>query len=253
MLVLGIGRATRLLRFCSELQKSYRGEVVLGAATSTLDDTGEIVATFEMPGVSIAEVRAAAAALTGPIEQIPPMVSALKVGGQRLHALARQGIEIERKARRVEVYRFDVEETADGRVFAISVDCSSGTYVRSLAADLGAALGGGAHLRRLRRLAVGHFDLTGAVFPEAISAKAVRPSRQLVAHLPSSAVDDDVATMVRHGRVLERRRIGAVGDGPFAVLDQSGALLAIYAPASVERSKPLVVVDAQQSVRSDAH
>ncbi len=244
MLVLGLGRATRLLRFAADLEKRYVGEVVLGVATSTLDDEGEVVATFNMAGVSLDDVRSVAATLTGSIEQIPPMVSALKVGGRRLHALARQGIEIERAPRTVEVRRFDVEATTNDLVFRIEVDCSSGTYVRTLAADVGAALGGGAHLRALRRLSVGHFDLSGAVTPADVSAAAVRAPRELVAHLPEGTVDEDVATMVRHGRVLERRRIGAVGDGPFVLYDENGVLLAIYAPVGAERSKPLVVLTA---------
>jgi tRNA pseudouridine55 synthase len=241
---LGVGRATRLLRFASDLEKRYVGEVVLGVATSTLDDEGEIVATFEMKGVLLDDVRAAAAKFTGPIEQVPPMVSALKVGGRRLHALAREGVEIDRAPRAVEVRRFDVEATANERVFRIEVDCSSGTYVRALAADLGTALGGGAHLRALRRLSVGHFGLSGAVFPQDVSAAAMRAPGELVAHLAKGVVDEEVAAMVRHGRVLERRRIGTVGDGPSVIYDENGVLLAVYAPVSAERSKPLVVLAA---------
>ncbi len=246
MLVLGVGRATRLLRFASELEKRYVGEVVLGVATSTLDDEGEVVAEFDMDGVTLDDVRAAATAFTGSIEQIPPMVSALKVGGRRLHALARQGIEVERAPRTVEVLRYDVEETADPLVFRVDVVCSSGTYVRALAADLGTSLGGGAHLRALRRLSVGHLDLAGAVAPEDVTAAALRPPNELVAHLAKGVVDADVAAMVRHGRVLERRRIGTVGDGPSAIYDENDALLGVYAPVSAERSKPLVVFAANQ-------
>lgn len=242
VLVLGVGRATRLLRFASELSKRYVGELVLGIATSTLDDTGEVVATFAMDGVTLDDVRAAAVALTGVIEQVPPMVSAVKVGGRRLHALAREGIEVERAPRTVEVRRFDVDATTRDDVFRIEVDCSSGTYVRVLAADLGSALGGGAHLRSLRRLSVGHFDLSGSVAPGEIGPGALRAPDELVAHLARGAVDAHVAAMVRHGRVLERRRIGMVGDGPFAVYDESGVLLAVYTPVSAERSKPLVVL-----------
>lgn len=242
MLVLGVGRATRLLRFASDLEKRYVGEVVLGVATSTLDDEGEIVATFAMDEVTLDDVRAAAASFTGAIEQVPPMVSALKVGGRRLHALARAGIEVERAPRTVEVRRFDVEATTNAHVFSIEVDCSSGTYVRALAADLGVALGGGAHLRALRRLSVGHFDLAGAVAPDDVSAAVMRAPNELVAHLAKGIVDDDVAQMVRHGRVLERRRIGTVGDGPSAIYDENDVLLAVYAPVSAERSKPLVVL-----------
>jgi tRNA pseudouridine55 synthase len=242
VLVLGVGRATRLLRFASDLEKRYVGEVVLGVATSTLDDEGDVIATYDMNGVSLEDVRACAATFTGTIEQIPPMVSAVKVGGRRLHALARQGIEVERTPRTVEVHRFVVEPTASEHVLRIEVDCSSGTYVRALAADLGAALGGGAHLRALRRLSVGHFDLAGAVAPEDVSVAALRAPDELVAHLAKGVVDADVAAMVRHGRVLERRRLGVVGDAPSAIYDEHDALLAVYAPMGAERTKPLVVL-----------
>ena len=162
VLLLGVGVVTRLLRYLSESGKRYTGEVVLGVATDTLDAAGNVVATFEMD-VTEADVRRVVAEhLTGPILQVPPMVSALKVGGRRLHELAREGIEVEREARPVVITRFDVEATPSPLVYRIDVECSSGTYVRSLAADLGALLGGGAHLRALRRTAVGSFTLAEA-------------------------------------------------------------------------------------------
>ena len=157
VLLLGVGPATRLLRFLTDLTKTYTAEIVLGAETDTLDASGEVTATHDMGGVGIDEVRAAAATLTGDIEQVPPMVSAVRVGGRRLHELAREGEEVEREARPVTVHRFGVEATDDPLVYRATVVCSSGTYVRTLAADLGTALGGGAHLRRLRRTAVGSF------------------------------------------------------------------------------------------------
>ncbi|MGH9153990.1 MAG: tRNA pseudouridine(55) synthase TruB, partial [Acidimicrobiales bacterium] len=163
VLVVGLGRATRLLRYVTELPKSYVGEVVLGVATSTLDDAGEETGRWDMSGVGLDAVRAAAARFVGEIDQVPPMVSALQVGGRRLHDLARAGVEVERAPRRVVVRRFEVSPGPEAGAFRIEVDCSSGTYVRSLAADLGAALGGGAHLRRLRRTAVGPFTLDEAV------------------------------------------------------------------------------------------
>ncbi|MDP9387794.1 MAG: tRNA pseudouridine(55) synthase TruB, partial [Actinomycetota bacterium] len=147
VLVVGLGRATRLLRFVTDLPKSYTGEVVLGVATSTLDAGGEETGRWDMSAVSADDVVGAARRFVGPLEQVPPMVSALKVGGRRLHALARAGVEVERPARPVVVHRLEVAPAGEPGVFRIEVDCSSGTYVRSLAADLGAALGGGAHLR----------------------------------------------------------------------------------------------------------
>lgn len=243
VLVIGVGRATRLLRFTSELAKSYVGEVVFGTATSTLDAAGEVTATYEMGSITLDDVARAALALTGPIEQTPPMVSALKVGGRRLYALAREGIEIERAPRPVEVYRFEVSATHDPRVYAIEVDCSSGTYVRVLAADLGLSLGGGAHLRALRRTAIGSFGLDRAVGVDDLVADDVRPAKELVAHLATAEVEGDLATSVGHGRALDRRALGASGDGPWSIVDRSGQLLAVYAASALERLKPVVVAD----------
>jgi tRNA pseudouridine55 synthase len=158
VLLLGVGPATRLLKLLTALPKSYACEIVLGAETSTLDDSGAVTATFDMAGVTLDQARAAAAALTGDIRQVPPMVSAVKVGGRRLHELARAGIEVERAPRPVTVHRFDLAAGPAPGTLRAEVDCSSGTYVRTLAADLGTALGGGAHLRALRRTAIGPFD-----------------------------------------------------------------------------------------------
>src|SRR5438067_11102238 len=162
VLLLGVGKGTRLLRFLLDLPKSYVAQVVLGAETTTLDDSGDVTATYDMSGVTLEDVRAAATRFIGDIEQIPPMVSAVKVDGRRLHELAREGKEVERAPRPVTVHRLDVEATVEPLVFGIAVECSSGTYVRTLAADLGHALGGAAHLRRLRRTAVGPHTLDEA-------------------------------------------------------------------------------------------
>lgn len=241
VLVLGVGRATRLLRFLSGLPKSYTGEIVLGVETSTLDASGEVTATHDMSTVTEEQVRAAALSLTGDIEQIPPMVSAVKIEGRRLHELAREGKEVERPPRAVTVHRFDVEPV-DGEpgVWRCEVDCSSGTYVRTLAADLGRALGGGAHLRALRRTAVGGFGIDEA---GSIEAPILRPVADAVGHLAPVRVDDGVAADVRHGKVLARSRLGvdADGRGPWAVFDETGGLLAVYEPHG-GRTKPLLVL-----------
>ncbi|MBK9178892.1 MAG: tRNA pseudouridine(55) synthase TruB [Acidimicrobiales bacterium] len=241
VLLLGVGRVTRLLRFLSGLPKSYEGEVVLGTATSTLDASGEVTARADMAGVAEADVRAAAAGLTGELLQVPPMVSAVKVGGRRLHELARQGVEVERAPRPVTVTRFDVAPTADPLVYAISVECGSGTYVRVLAADLGAALGGAAHLRALRRTAVGPFGLAEAVPLGALDAALLLPPAEALRGRPRVVVGAEVAAEVAHGKVLERDDLGVSGTGPWAVVDAAGALLAVYEPHG-GRVKPAVVV-----------
>jgi tRNA pseudouridine55 synthase len=237
ILLVGLGRATRLLRFLAPLPKSYVAEVVLGVATSTLDDAGEVVATYDMAGVGLDDVRAAAAGFVGDIEQIPPMVSAVSIGGRRLHELAREGIEVERAPRPVTVYRFEVAEGGEPGTFRIEVDCSSGTYVRTLAADLGTALGGGAHLRRLRRTAVGGF--TVGVTLEELGPEHVLAPAAAVAHLSQVSVDAGVAEAVGYGKVLD---VDWAGEGPWAVLDGDGALLAVYERYADGRAKPAVVV-----------
>jgi tRNA pseudouridine55 synthase len=244
VLVLGVGKATRLLRYLTGLGKSYEAEIVLGVETTTLDAAGEVTATHDMTGVTIDDARTAAAALTGDILQVPPMVSALKVDGRRLHELAREGVEVEREARPVTVHRFDLAPTDDPLVLRCEVDCSSGTYVRSLAADLGRALGGGAHLRALRRTAVGGFTLADAVALEALSPDDLLPVAAAVGHLDRVTVDGDVAIAVGHGKVLERTDLGAAGEGPWAVVDGTGRLCAVYQAHRTGTVKPELVIPA---------
>ena len=242
VLLLGVGRVTRLLRFLGLPAKTYTGVIVLGTATSTLDASGEVTGTWDMADADVAEVRAAAATLTGHILQVPPMVSAIQVDGRRLHELARAGIEVERAARPVTVHRFDVGDAVSAGCFPIEVVCSSGTYVRSLAADVGTVLGGGAHLRDLRRTAIGSFLASDAVAVEALDADRLRSPAEALRDLPSLVVSSEVAAEVAHGRVLELDRIGAAGEGPWPLLDDDGILLAVYEPYGDGSAKPAVVL-----------
>ena len=242
VLVVGLGRATRLLRFVTDLPKSYVGEVVLGVATTTLDDAGVETGRWDMAGVLLDEVRAAATTLVGEIDQVPPMVSALQVGGRRLHDLARAGVEVERAPRRVTVRRFDVVPAEEAGVFRVEVDCSSGTYVRTLAADVGTALGGGAHLRRLRRTAIGPFTVEEAVPLDAVGTDAVLPPAAAVRHLVPAVVAPEVAAAVATGKVLAPADLGVSGEGPWAVLDAAGTPLAVPLVDGEGRAKPSVVL-----------
>lgn len=252
VLLLGVGRATKLMKFQTELSKAYVGEVVFGTETSTLDASGEVTATHDMTGLALEQVTEAARAFVGPIQQIPPMVSAVKIGGQRLHQLARQGIEVERPARPVTIHSLTVLAGPDGPdarhhsdrplVVTMAVECSSGTYIRTLAADLGTALGGGAHLRNLRRTGVGPFTVADAVPLEAVSPDAVLPMADAVRHLDAVTVDGPVAEAIGMGKVLERHVLGVEGEGPWAVLDQSGELLAVYEEFRGTTVKPSVVL-----------
>ncbi len=220
VLVLGIGKGTKLLQFVSGADKSYEGEVVFGVETSTLDAAGEVTAEHTMT-ITSDQVSAATESLTGDILQIPPMVSAIKIDGKRLHELAREGIEVEREARPVTVHYFRTEETADPLVYKANVSVTSGTYVRTLAADLGTALGGGAHLRALRRLSVGQFTIDEACPLDDLN---LLPVAGMLRHLPTVEVDEAVATQVRNGRSLG----ASGGSGQFAVNGSGGKLLAVY-------------------------
>jgi tRNA pseudouridine55 synthase len=242
VLLVGLGRATRLMRFLTALPKTYEAEVVLGTATSTLDASGEVTSTWEMDGVTLADVRQAAASLTGPIMQVPPMVSAVKVGGRRLHALAREGIEVERVARPVTVHRFDVMPGMTPGVFRIEVECSSGTYVRVLAADLGTALGGGAHLRNLRRTRIGSFGTEDARLVDELSAAVVLTPAQAMRDLDQVVVSPDVQKHVARGLPLDRIPLGVTGDGPWGLVDEGHRLLAVYEATETDRIRPAVVL-----------
>lgn len=244
VLLVGLGRTTRLMRFLTALPKTYEAEVVLGTATSTLDASGEVTGTWEMEGVSLAEVRQAALALTGDIEQVPPMVSAVKVAGRRLHELAREGIEVERAARPVTVYRYDVTPGMTPGVFRIEVECSSGTYVRVLAADLGAALGGGAHLRNLRRTRIGSFTTEDARLVDELTPAVVLTPAQAMRDLDQVVVPVDAQRLVARGLPLDRVPLGVAGDGPWGLVDDAHHLLAVYEATETDRIKPAVVVEA---------
>jgi tRNA pseudouridine55 synthase len=199
--------------------------------------------------VTQSQVEDVARRFVGDLQQIPPMVSALKVGGRRLHDLARRGEEVERAPRPVRIDRLDVEAFEPGPypVVTILVECSTGTYVRSLAADLGAALGGCAHLRALRRLRVGSFDLAEAHTLEAIAADpdaVLLTPATAMRDLERIDVDEEQARAVRHGMTFPCSALRApLGPGPFAVADSDGELLAVYERGKAG-VKPAVVLAA---------
>lgn len=251
VLVVAVGHATRLLQFLGDLPKSYSGEVVFGSATSTLDASGEVTATRDMSDLTLDRVREAAKSLTGDIMQVPPMVSAIKIGGRRLHEIAREGGEVERAPRPVTIHRLvvgDVVERLDGNpVVAIDVTCSSGTYIRTLAADLGERLGGVAHLRNLRRRAIGDFVVGAMHDPQSVDTAPLQSAVSIMSHLDGVnvamvSVDDETAAKVRNGRVLES--LGEI-DGREGetriVLNSSNELLAVYRRTS-RGWKPEVVM-----------
>jgi tRNA pseudouridine55 synthase len=255
VLLVGLGRATRLLRFLTDTGKVYRGEVAFGVATDTLDAAGAETARQPMPGATAADLEAVLPRFLGTIAQVPPMVSAIKVDGRRLHELARAGEVVEREPRTVRIDVIEIEAFTAGEYprAQLLVECGSGTYIRSLAADLGEALGGCAHLGWLRRLRVGPFPVEEAHTLEAIAEtpeKVLLPLVEAVRHLPRVDVDGETARGVGHGAVFPATALGqdVVGDdqGPFAVVGPDGGLLALYQKGKAA-ARPLVVLKSADS------
>ena len=238
VLVVAVGKATKLLRFVEKTRKAYIGEIVFGVETDSLDADGEVTATHEMADISLADAQALVNEhLLGDIEQIPPMVSAIKIDGKRLHELARQGIVVERPPRPVTIHSFTLMPTEEPHVLLAAVECSSGTYIRTLAADLGHMLGGGAHLRNLRRTAVGRFTIGEAAGPDECVLLPVEDAVRTLDRIDLAGRQDD---LVANGRVLPAWD----GDGPWALFRPDGTLAAVYERVDDDTAKPMVVVPA---------
>lgn len=224
VLVLGVGRATRLMRFIEMHEKEYEADVVFGVETSSQDASGEVLAEQDSSALTREDVEKAAAAMVGEIEQIPPMVSAIKVGGERLYRKARRGEEVERAPRPVTIHSLEVEDFTPGpRASArMRVRCSRGTYVRTLAHDLGRALGVGGHVSELRRVSVGPFTEQGAIAPDAATEADLRPVIDAVTLYPRREVSAADATSIIQGK-----RLSAVGlESAYAVVHE-GTLIAM--------------------------
>jgi tRNA pseudouridine55 synthase len=246
VLLVGLGRATRLLRFLAETGKVYRGEVAFGVATDTLDAAGTETGRSPMPAVTGEDLAAVLPRFIGTIEQIPPMVSAIKVDGRRLHERARAGEIVERAPRTVRIDRIEIESFAAGDYprAGLLVECGSGTYIRSLAADLGEALGGCGHLASLRRLRVGPFPVEEARTLEEIAEspeEMLLPMVEAVRHLTRIDVDGETARGVSHGAVFPVTALGGDEPGPLAVVGPDGRLLALYEKGRAA-ARPLVVL-----------
>lgn len=250
LLVLAAGRATRLLRFVQGAEKVYVGQMLMGVATDTLDADGAVLEREPLP-VSAEEIEAAAARFVGPIMQVPPMVSALKVGGRRLYDLAREGVEVERDARPVTIHDLAILDVAPGDYpeVVFRVRCSTGTYVRTLADDIALALGGRAHLTALRRLAIGalHVDdahtideLEAAAGDGTLQGLVMEPAGGL-AGMPQVRVAADTVPAVSNGSVFPAGALGDPDEGELAVVDPGGRLLAVY-ESDGRRAKPVVVI-----------
>jgi tRNA pseudouridine55 synthase len=238
VLVVALGRATRLLPYLPLEPKRYEAVIAFGTETDTLDATGTVVATADAAGVDQPALERAMAGFLGPQQQVPPMVSAVKVGGERLYAKARRGETVERAPRPVTIYDLELRELTGGDqpLATVAVTCSGGTYVRSLAADLGRALGTVAHLARLRRTAVGGFGEADARSPDELRAMAD------TGRLAEAVIDPAIAVAPLGVRPLSAREAAALTtgqtlsptgrDGPVAAVGPDGHLVAVIEDGS---------------------
>ena len=243
VLVVGIERATKILGLLTATDKSYAATIRLGQSTSTEDAEGELLQAVPADDVTHAAIEGAVARLRGDIEQVPSSVSAIKVDGQRAYKLAREGKTVELAARPVRIDRFEVLATRrhDSIVDVdVEVDCSSGTYIRALARDVGATLGVGGHLTALRRTRVGSFGLG-----EAHTLERLADSAQLSYSLdaacllvfPRRDLTDEEAESAGHGRALEPAGI----DGVYAAVAPGGEVVALLTDEA-SRTRSVVVI-----------
>jgi tRNA pseudouridine55 synthase len=235
LLPICLGEATKLSAFLLDADKRYRVRVRLGVTTTTADAEGEVIATAPTDGVEEAAVRALLGRFEGEIEQLPPMFSAIKHKGQRLYNLARQGIEVERTPRRITVYDIRLSDWRPPE-FTLEVHCSKGTYVRTLAEDLGKAAGCGAHVSALRRTGVGPYDEAGLVDLQGLEALAeaegqpgldrlLLPMESALAHWPELKVTDQAAYYMRKGQPVLIPK--APTDGWVRLYSKEGSFLGI--------------------------
>ena len=242
-----LGKATRLARFLTAGEKTYRATVRLGFATTTDDLTGEPLSAPRVVSVREAEVVEAARGLVGEQLQVPPAYSAKRSGGERLYDLARRGVAVERPPVPVIVHALEVL-SVEGDAIEIRVRCAAGTYIRALARDLGEALGTGGHLVALRRVASGSFHEGEAVSWDDVPRRgrdAVIPMAALLPELPAVTVTEEGQQALRHGRDLPGPLLaGGFPAAPGArlrVLDASGALVALATPRGSQGTGELPV------------
>lgn len=229
LLLLCVGRATRLAEYLTGMQKTYEAEALLGVETDTEDRTGTVVSESDAwRTLTEADIRSAFAAMQGEIEQTPPAYSAKKVDGERLYAKARRGETVEAAPVRVTILEIEVTRVDLPHV-GFRVTASSGTYVRSIARDVGRALGVGAHLTALRRTRIGPHDIERAVpleqMANAVASEAWLSPLEATAGLPRADVDAEAEAAIRHGRQVTAP--ADLADAPAVAVSREGVLLAI--------------------------
>ncbi|MCM3769394.1 MULTISPECIES: tRNA pseudouridine(55) synthase TruB [Priestia] len=254
-----IGRATKIVEYLTGATKTYEGEVTLGFSTTTEDSSGEVVEEKKVvDSFSRAQIEEVLSSMTGELQQVPPMYSAVKVKGKKLYEYARQGIEVERPVRNIHIYNFELLDDRDifeGEQisFKFRVTCSKGTYVRTLAVMIGEALGYPSHMSYLQRTGSGQFsledcvtfeDIERAVEEETINEK-LHSIEEALNHLPKLQISDTLAEKVKNGAVLPCTEDEELKKEPFfLMINSAGKCLAIYAqhPTKKHLMKPVKVL-----------
>ncbi|MCU1540508.1 MAG: tRNA pseudouridine(55) synthase TruB [Arthrobacter sp.] len=264
VLVVGINKATRLLTYIVGTSKTYTATIRLGESTVTDDAEGEVTSTLSAAAVTEEAVRAGVAALTGKIEQVPSSVSAIKVNGERAYARVRSGEEVKLAARPVTIHRFEVHglrPVRDGAALDVdvTVECSSGTYIRALARDLGNALGVGGHLTALRRTQVGPYTLDQAHTLEQLAEEldVLEMSQAARALMPNRELSENETTEISFGRRIAAgpaagTREAATAESPAAAFAPDGTLVALLADAG-SYAKPVLVFAPDNEKRAAQH
>ena len=231
VLIVGVGRATRFLSYAQQGPKKYRAVASFGVTTSTQDASGEVLEERPAP-LTRDEVTQAVAEFAGRVEQIPPMVSAVKVRGERLYNLARKGREVERKPRPVTIHDLRVIDfvAGDRPEATLAIHSSGGTYIRTLIHDIGQRLGCGAHMKTLRRTEAGGFSETDAVPLDDLGTEHLRPVADAVRQLFRFEVDDDAVKIIANGRPLNlgHAQLPGIDEGDFVAVVNDERLLAVY-------------------------
>lgn len=229
VLLVLLGEATKLSEYLMDLDKEYSATVKLGERTDTMDADGEVIERVEDFSVTEPEVEKALENFRGEIEQVPPMYSALKVSGRPLYKLARKGVEVERKPRKVLVSELDLLRL-EGPYLQIRIVCSKGTYIRTLADDIGKALGPGGHISSLRRLRVGHFRASEAVAPEDLHPghPAVHSVDSALAHLRELSLSPEECSLALHGNPFSKNNdLGLRQDELLRLKNPQGEVFAV--------------------------
>ena len=242
------------MRFATETTTTYTGTVQFGSATDSLDADGVVVATKDVPPLSVALVQSAANQMLGPQQQVPPMVSAIKIDGKKLYELAREGKEVERPARDIVVHSFTVSPTDSETAWNFEVVVTPGTYVRVLLADLAERLGTLGHLTALRRIANGASLVVDALSLEEIQRRVTAGEAVLAAPLemvkqyPVAAVDTETVAAIRQGKVVD---LVDVAESPYvAATDEAGELVAVLRPRQGRWQPDVVLANEAPSTNS---